>query len=68
MQGISVGFIFLFLDEAFYFAFINSNLMKTKNIVIALLILVFLQSCARAISPYQAANNPRGRHCKVIGR
>ncbi|MFI5128604.1 MAG: hypothetical protein ACHQFX_01380 [Chitinophagales bacterium] len=40
--------------------------MKTRNIIAALIILIILQSCARAISPYEAANNPRGRHCRTI--
>ena len=43
--------------------------MKTRNLLgIIIICLVVLQSCARAISPYEAANNPRGRHCKVIGK
>ncbi|MDP4261212.1 MAG: hypothetical protein Q8941_01665 [Bacteroidota bacterium] len=40
--------------------------MKTKNLLWIIIILVVLQSCSRAISPYEAANNPRGKHCKVI--
>ncbi|HEY6504030.1 MAG TPA: hypothetical protein VIZ28_08665 [Chitinophagaceae bacterium] len=40
--------------------------MKTKHLIWTLIILIVLESCSRAISPYEAANNPKGRHCKRI--
>jgi hypothetical protein len=40
--------------------------MKTKNLLWFLVIILFLEACNRAITPYQAANNPRGKKCKPI--
>lgn len=40
--------------------------MKTKHLIWALLFILFLESCSHAISPYEAANNPRGKKCKNI--
>jgi hypothetical protein len=39
----------------------------TTRIVLFLLLAGFLfQACNRAMSPYEAANNPRGKHCRDI--
>ena len=40
--------------------------MKTKILLILIVTALVVQSCSRAISPYQAANNPRGKHCRDI--
>jgi hypothetical protein len=40
--------------------------MKTKMLVVVLLAIVLMESCARSFTPYQAANNPRGKKCGVI--
>ncbi|MET0637214.1 MAG: hypothetical protein ABWZ25_14385 [Chitinophagaceae bacterium] len=40
--------------------------MKAKNILLALLVIIFLESCSRAITPFEAANNPRGKKCRAI--
>ncbi len=40
--------------------------MKTKNLLWLLLIFIVLESCSRAMSPYEAANNPRGKKCRAI--
>jgi hypothetical protein len=40
--------------------------MKTRNLLWLAIILIILQSCARSMSPYEAANSPRGRKCAYI--
>jgi len=40
--------------------------MKRSTVLWALIIIIFLQSCSRAITPYEAANNPRGKKCRTI--
>ena len=40
--------------------------MKTRIVLLLIIASVIFQSCSRAISPYQAANNPKGKHCKDI--
>jgi len=40
--------------------------MKTRIIIILLIAGIAIQSCSRALTPYQAANNPRGKHCRDI--
>ncbi|MFZ1263811.1 MAG: hypothetical protein WAT34_09915 [Chitinophagaceae bacterium] len=40
--------------------------MKTRNLLWVLFILFILESCNRAMSPYEAANHPRGKKCRVI--
>ena len=40
--------------------------MKTRIVLLLIVASVVIQSCSRAISPYQAANNPKGKHCKDI--
>lgn len=40
--------------------------MKT-GILLAIVAMIFiLESCSRSFTPYQAANNPRGKKCGVI--
>gem|GEM_PF-751107 len=40
---------------------------NATRIVMVLLLASFLfQACNRAMSPYEAANNPRGKHCRDI--
>lgn len=41
----------------------NSVTMKTRIILAAVIAIIFFESCARSFSPYEAANNPRGRKC-----
>jgi hypothetical protein len=40
--------------------------MKTKIILLLIAAVIVFQSCHRAMSPYEAANNPRGKHCRDI--
>jgi len=40
--------------------------MKTRNLIGIVIILIILQSCAKYMSPYEAANHPRGRKCAII--
>lgn len=40
--------------------------MKAKIIIALLIVIVFFESCARSFTPYEAANNPRGKKCGVI--
>ncbi|MET0462814.1 MAG: hypothetical protein ABW007_06660 [Chitinophagaceae bacterium] len=40
--------------------------MKTRIILLVLIITLGLQACNRAMSPYEAANNPRGKKCRDI--
>ena len=40
--------------------------MKLKTIAAFLLLIIFMESCSHAISPFEAANNPRGKHCRNI--
>lgn len=40
--------------------------MKTKIVLFLIVASLLLQACSRAVSPYQAANNPRGKHCRDI--
>jgi hypothetical protein len=40
--------------------------MKTKIIVLLIVASIAFQACNRAMSPYEAANNPRGKKCRDI--
>lgn len=40
--------------------------MKARIVIVLIIASIFFQACSRAISPYQAANNPKGKHCKDI--
>ena len=40
--------------------------MKNRFLLAALLLIVVLESCSRSFTPYEAANNPRGRKCGKI--
>ncbi|MEO7924117.1 MAG: hypothetical protein ABIR30_10585 [Chitinophagaceae bacterium] len=40
--------------------------MKTRIFVLVLIIIIVFESCSRGFTPYQAANNPRGKKCGVI--
>lgn len=40
--------------------------MKTKIFILALIAVIFLESCSRSFTPYEAANNPRGKKCGKI--
>lgn len=40
--------------------------MKTKIILLLVAAVIILQSCHRAMSPYEAANSPRGKKCRDI--
>jgi hypothetical protein len=40
--------------------------MKIRIVLLLIVASIIFQSCSRAISPYQAANNPRGKHCRDI--
>jgi hypothetical protein len=40
--------------------------MKTRIVLLLILASIILQSCHRAMSPYEAANFPRGKKCRDI--
>jgi len=40
--------------------------MKTRIILALVILIIFFESCARSFTPYQAANNPRGKKCGAI--
>ncbi|MCX6315714.1 MAG: hypothetical protein NTW29_00365 [Bacteroidetes bacterium] len=40
--------------------------MKTKIVLALIVASLLFQACSRAVSPYQAANNPKGKHCRDI--
>jgi len=40
--------------------------MKLRMIIAVAIIIIFFESCARTFTPYEAANNPRGRKCARI--
>ena len=40
--------------------------MKNRYWLAALLLIIVLESCSRSFTPYEAANNPRGRKCGTI--
>ncbi|MEQ1676680.1 MAG: hypothetical protein ABL876_08270 [Chitinophagaceae bacterium] len=40
--------------------------MKTRIVLFLLIASIVFQACNRAMSPYEAANNPRGKHCRDI--
>jgi hypothetical protein len=42
--------------------------MKTSAWIFLFFLLagIVLQSCSRAMTPYEAANNPRGKNCRSI--
>ena len=40
--------------------------MKTRIALSLIIIIILFESCARSFTPYQAANNPRGKKCGVI--
>jgi hypothetical protein len=40
--------------------------MKTRIVLALMMIIILFESCARTFTPYQAANNPRGKKCGVI--
>lgn len=40
--------------------------MKTKIILLLIVASIVFQACNRAMSPYEAANNPRGKKCRDI--
>jgi len=40
--------------------------MKTKQLFWILIIIIMLQACNRAMTPYEAANHPRGKKCRSI--
>ncbi len=40
--------------------------MKTKLLAFLVIFLILFESCSRNFTPYQAANNPRGKKCGVI--
>jgi hypothetical protein len=40
--------------------------MKTRIILLMIIASLFFQACNRAMSPYEAANSPRGKKCRDI--
>jgi len=44
----------------------KSITMKTRIIIILIVGSFLFQACTRSMSPYEAANNPRGKKCGTI--
>ncbi|HYM94081.1 MAG TPA: hypothetical protein VET23_08085 [Chitinophagaceae bacterium] len=40
--------------------------MKTRILISLLVLSLAFQACNRAMTPYQAANNPKGKRCRDI--
>ncbi len=40
--------------------------MKVKHLFWIMILIVTLQACSRAMSPYEAANYPKGKKCRNI--
>jgi hypothetical protein len=40
--------------------------MKNRIILLLIIVIIAFQSCHRAMSPYEAANFPRGKKCRDI--
>lgn len=40
--------------------------MKTRILIALLLTIILMESCSRSFTPYEAANNPRGKKCGRI--
>lgn len=40
--------------------------MRTKIFIVLLIAAVLFESCSRSFTPYEAANNPRGKKCGRI--
>ena len=40
--------------------------MKTKHLLWLIMLVMVLGACNRAMSPYDAANHPRGKKCRDI--
>ncbi len=41
-------------------------MQSLKGIFVVLALLIFLASCSRALTPYEAANNPKGKKCRAL--
>ncbi len=44
----------------------NLILMKTRLLLLLIVASFLFQACHRAMSPYEAANSPRGKKCRDI--
>ncbi len=40
--------------------------MKGRLLLVLIIATIVFESCTRVMTPYQAANNPRGKKCAVI--
>ncbi|HPH30405.1 MAG TPA: hypothetical protein PLU11_13220 [Chitinophagaceae bacterium] len=40
--------------------------MKGRILIVLIIAVIVFESCGRVMTPYQAANNPRGKKCAVI--
>lgn len=40
--------------------------MKTRILLLCIIVSFLFQACNRAMSPYEAANYPKGKHCRDI--
>jgi len=40
--------------------------MKGRLLLVLVLAMIIFESCTRVMTPYQAANSPRGRKCAII--
>ncbi|HMK25727.1 MAG TPA: hypothetical protein VK483_06825 [Chitinophagaceae bacterium] len=40
--------------------------MKTRIVLVLIIACILFQSCHRALSPYEAANFPKGKKCRNI--
>lgn len=44
----------------------NLITMKTRIVLFLFIAIIIFQSCHRAMSPYEAANFPKGKKCRDI--
>jgi hypothetical protein len=40
--------------------------MKGRLLIVLVIATILFESCTRVMTPYQAANSPRGRKCAII--
>lgn len=45
---------------------VNLIPMKTRIVILMIIASIAIQSCHKAMTPYEAANHPRGKKCRDI--
>jgi hypothetical protein len=44
----------------------KNQYMKTKIFLLLIVASILFQACSRAMTPYEAANHPKGKKCRII--